>query len=129
TSNFTFSESDEDKEQQSRDYNEMLKKFRKEYAEPVQFRVMNVLRHWIENHYYDFERDPSLLDTLIDFLDKKKKAPPTPPNCLEAGGSIQKPEAVPRTMRKLIEHLTKVIDRKRDQSKQENLREIMHNSV
>lgn len=35
-------------------------------------RVLNVLRHWVEFHYYDFERHPELLKKLRNFVESVK---------------------------------------------------------
>ncbi|XP_075250418.1 son of sevenless homolog 1-like isoform X2 [Convolutriloba macropyga] len=45
-----------------------VRKFRKEYAHPVQLRVLNAMRHWISNHYEDFKKDPKLLENMHLFI-------------------------------------------------------------
>ena len=51
-------------------YKQYIKRFRQEYSKPVKMRVINVLKSWIKNHYYDFERHPTLLKNLNAFLDE-----------------------------------------------------------
>eukprot|EP00049_Salpingoeca_infusionum_P012036 m.213515 g.213515 ORF g.213515 m.213515 type:complete len:1075 (-) comp15085_c0_seq1:291-3515(-) len=46
----------------------VLKKFNQLYALPIKLRVVNVLRKWLEKHYYDFQRREKLLVALLRFV-------------------------------------------------------------
>jgi hypothetical protein len=47
---------------------EFLKTWMRSVKTPIQLRVLNVLRNWVEKHFRDFSQDPQLLEKLRTFL-------------------------------------------------------------
>mmetsp|Transcript_26275 Transcript_26275/g.29252 ORF Transcript_26275/g.29252 Transcript_26275/m.29252 type:complete len:1079 (-) Transcript_26275:138-3374(-) len=46
-----------------------LENYHKRFKQPVQLRVVNLMKGWIDRHYYDFEDDPNLLQLVKAFID------------------------------------------------------------
>eukprot|EP00911_Craspedida_sp_UC1_P000321 UC1_evm3s244 len=46
----------------------MCRRFNKTYATPVRLRVVNVFKHWVDKHFYDFAADHQLQLQLLRFI-------------------------------------------------------------
>eukprot|EP01119_Soliformovum_irregulare_P015053 TRINITY_DN4190_c0_g1_i1.p1 TRINITY_DN4190_c0_g1~~TRINITY_DN4190_c0_g1_i1.p1 ORF type:complete len:703 (+),score=212.29 TRINITY_DN4190_c0_g1_i1:2305-4413(+) len=46
-------------------------KFFERYSQTIKLRVINVVKKWLQNHYYDFVEEKRLFNTLIKFIEEK----------------------------------------------------------
>jgi len=74
-----------------------LKKFQDNMQKPVRLRVFNVVKHWLTNHFYDFELDNTLVKQLIKFLDE----------VMEPAGMISSSAALRKLLRKQLKGTTR----------------------
>ena len=50
---------------------ELIKRYRREYQQPIRLKVINVVKHWIDGYYSDdFSHDTDLLKSLHEFIEK-----------------------------------------------------------
>lgn len=56
---------------------EVLEKFKQKKELPIQLRVLNVLKTWVEKFFDDFNNDKALLTKLLEFVDKSMVTHPT----------------------------------------------------
>ncbi|TKR86457.1 hypothetical protein L596_011048 [Steinernema carpocapsae] len=47
-------------------------RFRMEFQQPIQRRVISVCDQWLRRHYYDFENNPELVNKMVSFLNEAK---------------------------------------------------------
>jgi son of sevenless-like protein len=71
-----------------------VKAFKDNYVSPIQLRVVNVLRHWVDFHFYDFQRDQELLTRLQTFISTVKG----------------------KKMQKWVAALSRAVEKKRDEA-------------
>lgn len=45
-----------------------MERFRADFQRPIYMRVTNLMKSWIEKHYYDFEEDPVLMKRVQTFV-------------------------------------------------------------
>ncbi|XP_049850693.1 son of sevenless homolog [Schistocerca gregaria] len=45
-----------------------IERYRQEYETPVMLRVFNLLKTWIDRHFYHFQEDPELFKRLVGFV-------------------------------------------------------------
>lgn len=43
-------------------------RYKREYQQPIKLKVINVLKHWIDGYFYDFETNSALYASLNDFV-------------------------------------------------------------
>ena len=53
---------------------ELLKRYKREYQEPIRLKVINFMKRWIEGYFEeDFASDATLVDSLREFIDHMAK--------------------------------------------------------